>query len=149
MDSKRGYFGIGVYQPKHEVNIGTLFRSAHAFGADFLVTVGRRYRQQASDTTKVLRHIPVYNYLTIDDLYQHLPSGCEVVCVEFIDNAVPLPEFQHPTRCLYLLGAEDHGLPPKLTTRHKTIIIPGTKACLNVATAGTIVMYDRIVRHNG
>jgi tRNA G18 (ribose-2'-O)-methylase SpoU len=142
----RGYFGVGIYQPKHEVNIGTLFRSAHAFSADFLCTIGRRYREQASDTTKVLRNMPVYNYLTIDDLYEHLPIGCEVVCVELTDDATPLTEFRHPHRCLYLLGAEDNGLPPKLTTKHKTVIIPHATMCLNVATAGTIVMYDRLVK---
>lgn len=143
MNNQRGYYGVGVYQPKHEVNIGTLFRSAQAFGADFLFTIGRRYRQQASDTTKVLRHMPVYNYLTVDDMYEHLPIGCEVVCVELTDEATPLNEFQHPTRCVYLLGAEDHGLPPRLTMKHKTVIIPYATACLNVATAGTVVMYDR------
>ena len=40
-----GYCGIGIENGKAEVNLGTLWRSAHIFGAVFLFTVGRRYRQ--------------------------------------------------------------------------------------------------------
>lgn len=37
---KRGYFGIGVYHSKNADNIGTLWRSAAIFGADFIFTNG-------------------------------------------------------------------------------------------------------------
>lgn len=57
---KRGYFGIGVYHPKNVINIGTLWRSANCFGADFLFTIGHRYKHQGSDTLKTYRHIPLY-----------------------------------------------------------------------------------------
>lgn len=46
----RGYFGVAVYRPKTEANIGTLWRSATAYGAAFLATVGQRHQRQASDT---------------------------------------------------------------------------------------------------
>lgn len=42
-------FGIGVYHPKHEINIGTLIRSAYIFGANYVFTVGRRYKRQSSE----------------------------------------------------------------------------------------------------
>lgn len=143
MNNKRGYYGIGIYLPKYEINVGGLFRTAHSFGADFVFTVGRRYKPQASDTTKVMRHVPLYNYQTFDDCVEHLPMGCELVCVELTDDAEHLTTFQHPQRCVYLLGAEDHGLPPRLTNKFKTIQVPFGKMCLNVATTGGIVMYDR------
>lgn len=41
---KRGYFGIGIYHTKNVLNVGTLWRSAHNFGASFIFTVGMRYR---------------------------------------------------------------------------------------------------------
>lgn len=140
----RGYCGIGVYHPKHEQNIGTLFRSAYNFGADFVFTVGRRYKVQASDTTKTNRHMPVFHFQTFDDLVNHLPLESRLVCVELTDDAEPLTTFQHPHQCVYLLGAEDYGLPQRLTNKFQTIIVPGTKHCLNVATTGSIVLYDRL-----
>lgn len=38
--TKRGFFGVGVWYSKFECNVGTLLRSAHAFGADFVFTAG-------------------------------------------------------------------------------------------------------------
>lgn len=36
---KRGYYGIGIYHPKTTENVGTLWRSAHNFGADFPTSI--------------------------------------------------------------------------------------------------------------
>lgn len=140
----RGYFGIGVSHPKAEVNFGTLLRSAHAFGAAFAFTIGRRFRKQASDVWSSWRHLPVYEYADLNDLRDHLPYGCPIVGIELDERAQSLVTFVHPERACYVLGAEDHGLSPKERTRcHALVQIPGASACLNVASAGTVVLYDR------
>lgn len=141
----KGYFGIGVYHSKHEVNIGTLMRSATCFGASFVFTIGRRYQPRSSDTTGTIHNLPCYNYLTIDDLLDHLPLGCRIVGVELAEGAREVGRYSHPHRAIYLLGAEDHGIPPRELARcHDVIVIPGASRCLNVASAGSIVMFDRI-----
>jgi tRNA G18 (ribose-2'-O)-methylase SpoU len=54
--------------------------------------------------------------------------------------------FVHPKRCIYLLGAEDNGLPREVMDRcHKLIQLPG-RSCFNVAVAGSLVMYDRYIK---
>ncbi len=138
----RGYFGTGIYHIKSEVNIGTLWRSAYSFGASFIFTIGRRYKQQSSDTTKTWRHLPLYHYETIDEL--HLPFECKLIGIE--QGGEGLKEYKHPERCVYLLGAEDYGLPDIIMNScHDVIEIPTiNEFCLNVATAGSIVMYDRL-----
>lgn len=92
---KRGYFGIGIYHPKTTENIGTLWRSAHNFGADFIFTIGKRYKQQASDTTKAQRHIPLFEYRSFEDFKEHLPSGCQMVFIEQTDGAKDLKDTCH------------------------------------------------------
>lgn len=145
-----GYFGIGLYHPKHEVNQGTLWRSAYAFGANFAFTVGRRFTRQASDTPKAYHHVPMFNFADLDDLIGHLPYDCMFVGVELDEKAHPLDRFVHPRRCCYILGAEDHGLTPAVTSRcHSLVVVPGLKMCLNVATAGSLVMYDRMIQKTG
>jgi tRNA G18 (ribose-2'-O)-methylase SpoU len=145
--SLRGYFGVGIFHSKSVVNVGTLWRSAHNFGADWLFTIGRRYRTQASDTTKATKHVPLYEFDTFADFRRGLPRDCLIVAVELHTRAVELPRFAHPERAVYLLGAEDHGLPEDvLQDCHRIVQIPGAVRCLNVATAGSIVMYDRIAR---
>lgn len=139
---KRGYYGIGIYQCKTSENIGTLWRSAQNFGADFIFTIGRRYKKQASDTTKATRHIPLFEYQSFEDFKNHLPNGCQIVCVEQTEGARNLKDSCHPESCAYLLGAEDYGIPENLMVGYQKVFID-TPMCLNVAVSGSIVMYDR------
>ena len=139
----RGYFGIGIEHTKTETNVGTLWRSADIMGAQFIFTIGRRYRKQASDTTKAWRHKPLYHFEDFDQFYKHMPLDCRLVGIEIDDAAESLHGYCHHERCIYLLGAEDHGLTNRaLSSCHDLIVIPGSR-CLNVAVAGSIVMYDR------
>lgn len=144
--SNRGYFGIGIYHCKTEENVGTLWRSASILGADFIFTIGRRYKKQASDTTKTTRHIPLFHYEDFDDFFRHVPYDCPVVAIELDENSVPLESYHHRQRCIYLLGAEDHGLPKDILVRCKETVQLIGKFCYNVSTAGSIVMYDRAVK---
>jgi tRNA G18 (ribose-2'-O)-methylase SpoU len=147
----RGYFGIVVWQPKSETNIGTLWRSAFLNDAAFIGTIGRRYQRQGSDTPGTANHVPLIHYADLDDLIAHLPHGCPIVGVELDDRAKMLPEFSHPQRAVYLLGAEDHGIPEHILDRcHYGVQIPTVRDwSMNVAVAGAIVMYDRLAKAGG
>jgi tRNA(Leu) C34 or U34 (ribose-2'-O)-methylase TrmL len=143
----RGYYGIGVYHPKTEENIGTLWRSAFLYDAAFIFTIGRRYKEQCSDTTKSFRSIPMYHYLDFASFYRHMPYDCRLVCIELSEQSRSLPNFTHPDRCIYLLGAEDYGLPLPVTQGQLVVQIPAPKPMsTNVAVAGSIVIYDRYVK---
>ncbi len=139
----RGFFGIGIYNVKTEFNIGTLWRSAYLFGASFIFTIGKRYKKQSSDTYKSHRHIPLYHYIDFDDFYQKMPYDCQLVGIEKAKNSKSVKEFQHPQRCIYLLGAEDGGLPNLVMEKCKSIIHIETERSLNVSVAGSIMMFDR------
>lgn len=137
----RGYFGIGIVNAKTESNVGTLWRSAFQFGAAFIFTVGRRYRKQASDTTQTPRHIPLLEFQDAVDF--RVPADCQLIAVEL--GGKPLDGFVHPERAVYLLGAEDHGLPKWALDRcvyHLSIPTVRPES-LNVAVAGAIIMQDR------
>lgn len=144
----RGYFGIVVWRPKSAVNVGTLWRSAFLQDAAFVGTIGARYKQQASDTPHTTNHIPLVHYNDIEDLIEHLPFSCPLVGVELDECAKELPEFSHPQRAVYLLGAEDHGIPPSILGKcHYVVQIPTVRDwSMNVAVAGSIVMYDRMAK---
>lgn len=139
----RGYFGIGIERSKTEANVGTLWRSAFAFGASFVFTIGRRYPRQSSDTTKSWRHIPLLEYADVDDFHAHIPYDCQVVGVELTPDAHALESFAHPQRAIYLLGPEDGSLSAKAQDLCQSVVRFDSDYCLNVAAAGTVVMYDR------
>lgn len=135
---------MGVYHPKTEVNIGTLWRHAYLFNASFIFTIGKRYKKQSSDTPSAWRHIPLFSFLSIEEFKRHIPLDCQLICVELAEKSIPLNKFIHPQRAIYLLGAEDYGLPQQLLERHTVVQIPTLKPqSMNVSVAGSIVMYDR------
>ncbi|MCR9213344.1 MAG: RNA methyltransferase [Proteobacteria bacterium] len=147
MAMSRGYFGIGVEGISKPMNAGNLFRTANAFGASFVFTIGAEYsvRKARSDTSVAPKNIPWYDFDTLDDML--LPKGCKIVGVELLDEATELPSFFHPISAAYILGRERGSLSPALQEKCDYFIKIPTKFCLNVATAGAIVMYDRIVTH--
>lgn len=143
----RGYFGLALWHSKHGVNLGTAVRSAYAFGAAFVATVGKRYERYSSDVGKAWRHMPIFHFPDVPSLIAGLPVSCPLVAVELCDGATPLHQFLHPERAVYLLGPEDGSLDAAtLNLCHRRIVIPGASWCLNVASAATVVLYARAVQ---
>ena len=141
-----GFYGIGIVNHSNSLNIGSLWRSAYILGAAFIFTTGRKYRHQGSDVTSAWARIPLYHYPTLSDLKANLPHATPLIGVEMSADATPLTVFQHPDRAIYLLGNEQAGLSAsQLSTCHKVVSLPGNFS-LNVAVAGSIVMYDRAAK---
>lgn len=146
----RGYFGIGVEGLSKPMNAGNLFRSAHGFGASFIFTIDALYNRENArgkvrnvDTSNTPGEVPLYEFETVDDL--GLPNACRLVGIELVEGAEELPSFRHPRQAAYVLGPERGSLSPELLERCDfTVKIP-TKFCINVATAGAVVMYDRLI----
>ncbi len=139
----RGYFGIGVEGISKPMNLGALFRSAHAFGASFVFTIAAEYRKASSDTTDVRANLPYYEFPDLDAL--RLPADCLLVGVEFRDDAALLPSFRHPRQAAYVLGPERGSLSPRLAGHCDLLVKIPTKFCVNLAVAGSIIMYDRLI----
>jgi len=140
----RGYFAIGAERISKARNIGNLMRSAHGFGAAFTFTIGAddHALESQADTSKGATHLPHYDWPHLDAM--RLPGACRLVGIELVDDAIDLPSFRHPLQAAYVLGPEKGSLSNELITRcHYVIKIP-TRFCINVATAGAIVMYDRV-----
>lgn len=140
---EQGFFGIGIQNGKTPENLGVLWRSAQNMGASYIFTIGNRYAKQACDTHKAVGAMPYFHYESFDDFYKHIPKGAQLVGVELDVKAVPLETFEHPRRCVYLLGAEDHGLSNKAIEKSLHLVKFDTPQSLNVSVAGSIVMYDR------
>jgi tRNA G18 (ribose-2'-O)-methylase SpoU len=111
----KGYFGIGVEGISKATNVGTLLRTAHAFGAAFVFTVRAQYDRREgvrSDTSDTPLSVPTYHFAGLEDF--RLPLGCRLVGVEITEDAIALPSFRHPRQAAYILGGEREGLSPEL-----------------------------------
>ncbi|MFM8801641.1 MAG: RNA methyltransferase [Tagaea sp.] len=142
----KGYFGIGVEGISKPMNLGALARTAHAFGASFAFTVAAAFdRREANraDTSDSAASIPIYDWPTLADL--RLPVGCALVGIELTPDAIDLPSFRHPRAAAYILGPERGSLSAEATALCEFVVKIPTKFCVNVALAGGLVMYDRVL----
>ena len=141
----RGYFGIGVEGISKPMNAGNLFRTAHGFGAHFSFTVAAAFDPNIlkADTSAADEQVPFYAFESVESM--RLPKGCALVGVELHDDATMLPSFRHPRQAAYVLGMERGSLSPELVECCDHIVKIPTSFSLNVATAGAIIMYDRVI----
>lgn len=142
----RGYFGIGVEGVSKAMNFGSLFRTAHAFGASFVFTIAASYARAEgtkADTSDATSHLPFYAFPDLD--HMALPEKCSLVGIEITDQAIELPSFHHPKNAAYVLGQERGALSKEITERCDYIVKIPTKFSINLGLAGALVMYDRMI----
>jgi TrmH family RNA methyltransferase len=126
-------------------NVGTLLRSADAFGAGIALSPG------CADLTgpKALRasmgaafRVPVSGF--------DAPQGRRIALVAH--GGTPLPELELSGEVVFVLGAERDGLPKDMLEQCDALAsIPqsGDVESLNVAMAGTVALYELSRRHSG
>jgi tRNA G18 (ribose-2'-O)-methylase SpoU len=144
----RGYFGIGVEGASKSANVGALLRTGHAFGAAFCFIVGAGWDSRAgrlADTADTPDHVPLWHFPDIAAL--SLPQHCVLVGVELLETATDLPSFRHPLNAAYVLGPERSGLSPPMLARCQHVVRIPTRFALNLAVAGALVLYDRLLQH--
>lgn len=150
---ERGFFMIGVVRPRNTLNIGTLIRSAHVFGATGVFAVGAAFPVENEAAHGFDRHLPVFHFEGPEQFDHAMPDNAEYVVIEMHDDACDLRTFVHPERAVYVLGSEYTGVPAEylsLGRRTHIVQVPAReRVSLNVAIAGSIVMADRVMKEEG
>ncbi len=110
LDTRRHAFAIAIENWQHDLNIGTVVRTANAFGAREVIIVGRRRWNRrgamVTDRYQHIRHVPDAESLRV----LALESGYEIVGIDNLPGAVPLETFTLPRQALLLFGQESVGL---------------------------------------
>lgn len=137
----RGFAAIGLHAPSKDCNVGGALRAAFCFGAALVVIGGgRRYRASSADTTKTPRHVPL---IVAQRVLDACPHDAVPVAVEIVEGALDLCKYVHPHSAFYVFGPEGGAVPADVIARCRDVIRISTRACLNLAAAVNVVLYDR------
>lgn len=132
-----------------EHNVGSLVRTAHAVAAEEVLLVGDRdWNVEAAKTAEDFTDVTVLpdEASFLDHVRR---KGWSLVAVETDPGAVSLFDAEYPENPCFVLGAERFGLPPTLIEAADLVVeIPqwGLIPCLNLAVAGSIVIYDYLAK---
>lgn len=133
-------------------NLGTILRSAAAFGARQVIGVSscdlfspKTVRASMGAVFKV----PYKSFESLDGALEYL-GDTELLAAALTDDAVDFLDTDTSHSCI-MIGNEGHGLSQKaLEKSHKRIIIPISDIeSLNAATASAILLYDSYRKRTG
>ena len=150
LDSKRHGFHVAIENWQHDLNIGSIVRSANAFLAHTVHIVGRRrWNKRGAMVTDRYQH--VLHHPTIDDLVVYAREhALPLVAIDNVAGSTPLEATTLPRECIILFGQEGPGLSPEaLAAADMAVEITqfGSTRSLNASAAAAIVMHQWIMTH--
>jgi tRNA G18 (ribose-2'-O)-methylase SpoU len=150
LDARRHPFHVAIENFGHDLNIGTVVRTANAFLAAEVHVVGRRRWNRrgamVTDRYQHLRHHPDVGALAAHAAREGLP----LVAVDNGPGAVPLETADLPERCVLLFGQEGPGLTPEARAAASTTVSIaqfGSTRSINAGVAAGIAMHAWIRQH--
>ncbi len=131
-------------------NIGSLFRTADAFGIEKLIfcgkdiPLGRRMTKTSRATEKVVRHEVSESILEV--VKNLKKQNYTIVSLEITSNSVPIHAYQCPSKPLALIiGDENHGVSDTVLKLSDVVIhidMFGQNSSMNVVQASAIALYE-------
>ncbi|ARC58233.1 tRNA (guanosine(18)-2'-O)-methyltransferase [Frondihabitans sp. 762G35] len=149
IDSHRHGFHVAIENWQHDLNIGSIVRSANAFAADTVHIIGRRrWNKRGAMVTdryqRVVHHPDVAAFLA-----WAREAGIPVLAIDNVEGSVPIETFDLPERCVFLFGQEGPGLSDEAITAADAvleIVQFGSTRSINASAAAAVVMHSWVVR---
>jgi len=150
LDTHRHSFHVAIENWQHDLNIGSIVRTANAFLADTVHIVGRRrWNRRGAMVTDRYQH--VLHHPTIEDLLAYAREHqLTIVAVDNVETSQPIESTPLPDNCIILFGQEGPGLSPEaIAAADQVIEITqfGSTRSLNASAAAAIVMHAWIREH--
>ena len=150
LDTRRHDFHVAIENWQHDMNIGTVVRTANAFLAREVHIVGRRrWNRRGAMVTDRYQH--VRHHPDIADLLAYArEQGLTVVAVDNLPGAVSLESTDLPRRSLLLFGQEGPGLSAPARAAADlvcSIAQYGSTRSINAGVASGIAMHAWIREH--
>jgi len=70
----------------------------------------------------------------------------KLVCIDLIEGAIPLPNFEHPDNAMYLFGPEDGTIKQQVINKADAVVYVPTIGCMNLAASVNVVLYDKLAK---
>lgn len=144
LDTRRLPLHVAVENLAHDLNIGSIVRTANAFNLAGVHIVGRRrWNRRGAMVTD--RYLHVYHHPDVAAFATDVAArGLAIVGVDLVPGSVPVEVTPLPRDCVLVLGQESSGLSPDLLaacTRVVHVTQFGSTRSMNVAAAAAVVMH--------
>jgi tRNA G18 (ribose-2'-O)-methylase SpoU len=147
-----GGFTVVLDHLKPDYNVGKIFRTADAFGAEAVWLVGMGWFDPGPAVGS-FKHVPARFFATFGEAFLELEAaGLPAYRLE-PEHGEPLPTAEFPRRCALVMGNEGvgHSFTREQFPTVKSLRIPqwGRAQSLNVSVAAAVAMYEHCRRFGG
>jgi tRNA G18 (ribose-2'-O)-methylase SpoU len=145
LDERRHTFHVAIENWQHDMNIGSIVRSANAFLAAEVHIVGRRrWNRRGAMVTDRYQHVRHHQDVAAFKAWADAAS-LPIIAIDNVAGSVPLDQAELPERCVLLFGQEGPGLSPEAMAAASGVVEItqyGSTRSINASAAGAVVMYE-------
>jgi tRNA G18 (ribose-2'-O)-methylase SpoU len=150
LDQHRHGFHVAIENWQHDMNIGSIVRSANAFAADTVHIIGRRrWNKRGAMVTDRYQHVMNHPDVAAFVAWAH-EAGLPIVAIDNMEGAVKIETFDFPEKCVLLFGQEGPGLTAEaLAASDVQVEISqfGSTRSLNASAAAAVAMHAWVRQH--
>ncbi|QTX05874.1 TrmH family RNA methyltransferase [Agromyces archimandritae] len=150
LDRTRHPFHVAIENWQHDMNIGSIVRSANAFAADTVHIIGRRrWNKRGAMVTDRYQHVAHHDDVAGFAAWAR-DAALPVIAVDNVPGAVPIEAFAWPERCVLLFGQEGPGLSPEAVDAASAVVEItqfGSTRSINASAAAAVAMHSWVLSH--
>ena len=150
LDTKRHPLQIAIENWQHDLNIGSVVRTANAFNVSHVHIVGKRdwNRRGAMVTDKYLH---VVHHPTVEDFAKWCQeNSTPIIGIDNLPISKKLENYSLPEKCVLFFGQEGAGMSDEAVAICSVVLAIeqyGSTRSMNASAAGAIAMYAWAMQH--
>ena len=150
LDRHRHPFAVAIENWQHDMNIGSIVRTANAFAAETVHIIGRkRWNKRGAMVTDRYQH--VLHHATVDEFVQWARvKELPIIAIDNVPGSVPIDTLALPEACILLFGQEGPGLSNAAIEAADAVVEItqyGSTRSLNASAAAAVAMHVWITQH--
>ncbi|TFB56933.1 RNA methyltransferase [Cryobacterium sp. TMT1-62] len=150
LDEKRHPFHVAIENWQHDMNIGSIVRSANAFAADTVHIIGRkRWNKRGAMVTDRYQHV-LHHPDVASFVEWAAAETLPIIAIDNVPGSVIIETFRFPERCVLLFGQEGPGLSPEAIEAADAVVEIsqfGSTRSLNASAAAAVTMHNWVLQH--
>jgi tRNA G18 (ribose-2'-O)-methylase SpoU len=152
LDRKRHPFSVAIENWQHDMNIGSIVRSANAFAAETVHVIGRkRWNKRGAMVTDRYQH--VLHHATVAEFSEWAAvKELPIIAIDNVPGSVAIESFDFPRECILLFGQEGPGLSDEAIAAAAAVVEItqyGSTRSINASAAAAVAMYAWLSQHAG